>query len=241
MFTSGQSVFSQIVFSFITYFVGIPTGVKIFSWILTMYKGQVSFTTPMIYALSFLFLFTIGGLTGIFLGAVALDIHLHDTYFVVAHFHYVMQGGTIIAFLAGLHHWWPKSFGKMYNQKIASLCALGVFIGFNGTFFPQFLLGLRGMPRRYATYSDQFSELHTYSTFWSTILGLSIFIAILNLMWSLRKSNKLNPGSNPWGALTMEWTHTSSPPHPHNFESDPVFTNGPYDYDKVIVEPTLKK
>lgn len=241
MFTSGQSVFSQIVFSFITYFVGIPTGVKIFSWILTMYKGQVSFTPPMLYALSFLFLFTIGGLTGIFLGAVALDIHLHDTYFVVAHFHYVMQGGTIIAFLGGLHHWWPKTMGAMYNQTVASICCLGVFLGFNGTFFPQFLLGLRGMPRRYATYDPQYAELHNYSSFWSGILGLSIFIAIMNLLWSLRKSNKLDPGTNPWGAMTLEWTHTSSPPHPHNFEKEPVLQHGPYDYDKVIVEPTFKK
>ncbi len=241
MFTSGQSVFSQIVFSFITYFVGIPTGVKIFSWILTMYKGQVSFTPPMFYALAFLFLFTIGGLTGIFLGAVALDIHLHDTYFVVAHFHYVMQGGTIVAFLGGLHHWWPKSFGVMYNQTIANIAALGVFIGFNGTFFPQFLLGLRGMPRRYATYDEQFVELHSYSTFWSGILGISIFIAVMNLFWSFIKKNKVDPGSNPWGGMTLEWTHTSSPPHPHNFEEEPVLQHGPYDYDKVIVEKTYKK
>jgi len=249
MFTSGQSVLSQIIFSFITYFVGIPTGVKIFSWMLTMYRGQVSFTPPMLYALSFLFLFTIGGLTGIFLGAVALDIHLHDTYFVVAHFHYVMQGGTIVAFLGGLHHWWPKSFGKMYNQTIANICAIGVFIGFNGTFFPQFLLGLRGMPRRYATYDAlgseelvaQYAATHGSSTFFSGILGLSIFIGVMNLLWSLRKSNKLDPGTNPWGALTMEWTHTTSPPHPHNFEEEPVLEHGPYDYDKVIVQPTLKK
>ena len=241
MFTSGQSVFSQIVFSFITYFVGIPTGVKIFSWILTMYRGQVSFTPPMLYALSFLFLFTIGGLTGIFLGAVALDIHLHDTYFVVAHFHYVMQGGTIVAFLGGLHHWWPKSMGTMYNQTVANICCLGVFLGFNGTFFPQFLLGLRGMPRRYATYDPQYADLHNYSSFWSAILGLSIFIAIMNLLWSLRKNNKLDPGTNPWGAMTLEWTHTTSPPHPHNFEEEPVLEHGPYDYDKVIVEPTFKK
>ena len=215
MFTSGQSVLSQIIFSFITYFVGIPTGVKIFSWMLTMYRGQVSFTPPMLYALSFLFLFTIGGLTGIFLGAVALDIHLHDTYFVVAHFHYVMQGGTIVAFLGGLHHWWPKSFGKMYNQTIANICAIGVFIGFNGTFFPQFLLGLRGMPRRYATYDAlgseelvaQYAATHGSSTFFRYFRTFYIY-------WSdefalvFKKSNKLDPGTNPWGALTMEWTHT---------------------------------
>ena len=169
------------------------------------------------------------------------DIHLHDTYFVVAHFHYVMQGGTIIAFLGGLHHWWPKSFGAMYNQTIANICAIGVFVGFNGTFFPQFLLGLRGMPRRYATYAQEYAEIHSYSTFWSGILGLFIFIAVVNLLWSLRKNNKLDPGTNPWGALTMEWTHTTSPPHPHNFEEEPVLTHGPYDYDKVLVKPTLKR
>jgi cytochrome c oxidase subunit 1 len=201
-----------------------------------MYKGSVWLKTPMIYALSFLFLFTIGGVTGIMLGVLAVDVHLHDTYFVVAHFHYVMMGGTVIAFLGGLHYWWPKMFGRMYNQSASLLAAGLVFIGFNATFFPQFILGTQGMPRRYFDYVPEFHTLNVFSTVGSWVLALGLFIAGINLLMSLRKSAP-KVGSNPWGGATLEWI-TTSPPDPHNFAATPTVHRGPYDYH-VIAE--LKK
>ncbi len=233
MFTSGQSEIAAMIFSFLTFLVGIPSGIKTFNWLATMYKGQISLEAPMIYTLSFLFLFTIGGLTGIFLGALALDVHLHDTYFVVAHFHYVMVGGTVMAFLAGLHYWWPKIWGRMYNERLAQISAFLVFIGFNVTFFTQFILGTRGMPRRYYNYLDQYQPLHAFSSFGSWIMAAGFLLMGYYMIHSLFKGKKA--GKNPWGALTLEWTTPSPPPH-HNFDEIPKIEHGPYDYDKILVE-----
>ncbi len=228
MFVSGQSAVSSIIFSLITYLIGIPTGIKVFNWVATMYKGSVWLKTPMIYALMFLFLFTIGGLTGVMVGVLAVDVHLHDTYFVVAHFHYVMMGGTVIALLGGLHYWWPKMFGKMYAELPAQIAAALIFIGFNLTFFTQFILGSQGMPRRYYDYLPQFEALHQLSTVGSWILGLGLFIVLGYLIHSLLRGKKAT--ANPWGSLTLEWTHCTSPPDPHNFHHTPLVTRGPYDY-----------
>jgi len=236
MFTSGQSQLAGAIFSFLTFLVGIPSAIKVFNWITTMYKGSISLAAPMLYALMFLILFGIGGLTGIFLGTMSVDIHLHDTYFVVAHFHYVMMGSTLIAFLAGLHFWWPKMFGRMYNERAAQIAAFFVFVGFNTTFLPQFLLGSRGMPRRYYDYLPEFTFLHQVSTVGSWLLGLGFVIMAGYLFASLRK--KMDAPSNPWHARTLDW-QTSSPPITHNFHEIPVLKQGPYDYFKPF-EPSVE-
>lgn len=228
MFVSGQSAISGIVFSLITYLIGIPSGIKIFNWVATMYKGSVWLQTPMLYALSFLFLFTIGGLTGIMVGVLAVDVHLHDTYFVVGHFHYVMMGGTVIALLGGMHYWWPKITGKMYNETLGKIAAILIFIGFNTTFFPQLILGAQGMPRRYATYVEEFTFLHQVSTIGSLVLAGGLFLVLGYMMYSLFRGEKAT--SNPWGAATLEWTMATSPPDPHNFTRTPIVTRGPYDF-----------
>jgi len=227
MFVAGQSQVANVVFSALTFLVAIPSGVKMFNWLTTMYKGNVSFETPMLYALSFMITFAIGGLTGIPLATLATDIHLTDTYFVVAHFHYVMMGGTVIAFLGGLHYWWPKMTGRMYSETWGRVSAVLVFVGFNLTFLTQFILGSRGMPRRYYNYLDQFQPLHMYSTFGSWILALGFFIMAAYLLASLRKP--ADAPDNPWGGTTMEW-QTSSPPIAHNFDEQPVLEHEPYDY-----------
>ncbi|HOZ07026.1 MAG TPA: cytochrome c oxidase subunit I, partial [candidate division Zixibacteria bacterium] len=210
MFVSGQSELAAMLFSFLTFFVGIPSGIKVFNWVTTLYRGSIKLTTPMLYALSFLFLFSIGGFTGIMLGALAVDVHVHDTYFIVAHFHYVMMGGTVIAFLGGLHHWWPKMFGRMYNEPWAKVACALIFVGFNVTFGSQFLLGLHGMPRRYYNYLDQYQPLHAFSTFGSWILGAGFVIMAIYLIHSLARGRRA--GSNPWRALTLEWETPSPPP-----------------------------
>jgi cytochrome c oxidase subunit 1 len=233
MFTSGQSQLAVAIFSFLTFLVAIPSGIKVFNWVTTMYRASIDLRAPMLYAISFLLLFTIGGLTGIFLGAVSVDVHLHDTYFIVAHFHYVMMGGTVIAFLSGLHYWWPKIYGRMYNEKWAAIGCVLVFIGFNMTFLTQFFLGSQGMPRRYYTYLDQFQPLHAFSTFGSWVLGLGLVIAAVTLFASLRKP--MDAPANPWGARTLEWD-TQSPPITHNFHETPVLSHGPYDYNAPIRE-----
>ena len=231
MFVSGQSAISGILFSLITFLIGIPSGIKVFNWIATMYKGSIWMQTPMIYALSFLFQFTIGGLTGIAVGVLALDVHLHDTYFVVAHFHYVMVGGMFMALLGGLHYWWPKITGKMYSEVMGRISAVTVFIGFNLTFFPQFILGTKGMPRRYADYLPQYEPLHLLSTIGSYVLGIGLFMVAGYLLHSLARG-RCAP-SNPWGAATLEWTNATSPPAPHNFTHTPIVTHGPYDFHCV--------
>ena len=227
MFTSGMSEYATMVFSALTFLVAIPSGVKVFNWVATLYQGSISLETPMLYGLSFIALFTIGGLTGLFLGTLSTDIHLHDTYFVVAHFHYVMVGGTVIGFLGGLHYWWPKMTGKMYNETLGRISWFLVFLGFNVTFFSQFILGSQGMPRRYYDYLDQYQPLHMTSSGGAYILGLGFIIMAVMFIQSLLKGEKAPP--NPWGSAGYEWM-TTTPPHPHNFAVDPVMTRGPYDY-----------
>lgn len=228
MFVSGQSAISGIIFSLITFLIGIPSGIKVFNWVATMYKGSIWLQSPMLYALSFLFLFTIGGLTGITLGVLSVNVHLHDTYYVVAHFHYVMVGGMFIALMGGMHYWWPKMTGKMYNEFWARIAALLVFVGFNVTFFPQFILGSQGMPRRYYSYLDEYTTLHQLSTVGSYILAIGLFIILFYMLHSLFRGAKAP--ANPWGATTLEWTHTTSPPDPHNFQRTPLVTRGAYDF-----------
>ena len=227
LFVAGESDLANVIFSALTFLVAIPSGVKMFNWLTTMYKGNISFETPMLYAMSFLFLFAIGGLTGIFFSTLAVDIHLTDTYFVVAHFHYVMMGGTVIAFLGGLHYWWPKMTGRMYSEKWGRIATALVFIGFNMTFGSQFIMGGQGMPRRYFNYLDQFQPIHAFSTYGSWVLGSGLFLTAIYLLASL-KTGPLAP-DNPWGGTTMEW-QSSSPPVVHNFEDQPVFEHEPYDY-----------
>jgi cytochrome c oxidase subunit I len=232
MFVSGQSELASMIFSFLTFLVGIPSGIKMFNWLATLYKGSITYETPMLYTFSFLFLFAIGGFTGIMLGALSVDVHVHDTYFVVAHFHYVMMGGSVMAFLAGIHYWWPKIWGRMYNEFWAKITALLIFVGFNATFFIQFILGTKGMPRRYYTYMDQYQPLHAFSSFGSFILGAGFIIMGIYLFHAIFRGKPV--GKNPWGALTLEWT-TASPPPQHNFEKVPYVKDGPYDYDRIKI------
>src|SRR5271170_7468175 len=233
MFVAGQSQLATVVFSALTFLVAIPSGVKVFNWLCTMYEGNISLETPMCYAISFLILFAIGGLTGIFLGTLSTDVHLTDTYFVVAHFHFVMMGGTVTAFLGGLHYWWPKMTGRMYSEKWGRTACVLYTIGFNMTFLTQFFLGSKGMPRRYYNYLDQFQPLHAFSTVGSWVLGLSLFMTLAYLLASLRKP--MDAPDNPWGGTTLEW-QCSSPPIMHNFEEQPVVTRDPYDYRPVKVK-----
>ncbi|MEM7311199.1 MAG: cytochrome c oxidase subunit I [Planctomycetota bacterium] len=230
MFVSSQSALAGIIFSAITFSVSIPSGIKVFNWLATMYKGSIRLATPMLYALGFIFLFTIGGLTGLFLGALATDVHLHDTYFVVAHFHYVMVGGTLFALLGGLHYWWPKMFGRMYHEGWAKLGFWLTFAGFNVAFFPQFLLGTRGMPRRYHDYLEEFTELHQLSTLGTALLGFGMLVVMGALLASLRRGPRA--ADNPWGGATMEWL-CSSPPKPQNFDVQPPVSD-PYALDELV-------
>jgi cytochrome c oxidase subunit 1 len=253
MFTSGQSPLLNSIFSLLTMSVAIPSAVKVFNYLATMYGGRIRLDTPMLYAIGFIWLFTIGGLTGLPLAALSTDIHYHDTYFVVAHFHYVMVGSTLFAFMGGMYHWWPKMFGKMYNEFWGRLGAILVFIGFNATFFIQFIAGSQGMPRRYADYDDQYFIYHLLSTLGSYILTVGLFIVLFNWMHSLMagthwgklislgkwdKPERLAP-ANPWGANTLEW-HTPSPPPHANFEDgqEPVGVE-PYDYDGWDYDPEI--
>lgn len=233
LFVSGQSEWANVLFSFLTFFVAIPSAIKVFNWLATLYRGSISLETPMLYALSFMFLFTIGGLTGVFLGALSTNIHLTDTYFVVAHFHYVMMGGTVIAFVGGLHYWWPKMTGRMYNETWGKIACAIIFFGFNLTFFVQFIMGAKGMPRRYYSYVPEYHIYHQLSTVGTWFLGLGFTIILVYLLKSL-KSGAIAP-ANPWGALTLEWTHTAAMPIHENFTSTPVVTGGPYDYPDETV------
>jgi cytochrome c oxidase subunit 1 len=226
MFTSGMADVTTIVFSALTFTVSIPSAIKVFNWLGTMYQGTVSLNTPMLYALAFIFLFTIGGLTGLPLGALSTDMHLHDTYFVVAHFHYVMMGGTLVAFLGGLFHWWPKMTGKMFNDTVGMISAAIVFVGFNLTFLPQFVLGTRGMPRRYANYLEEFQDLHRLSTVGSLVLGFGLVVAGVVLLHSLFFGKRAP--KNPWGGATLEWECSSPPPH-DNFATAPS-VGDPYNF-----------
>jgi cytochrome c oxidase subunit 1 len=233
MFVSSQSVYSGLIFSFLSMLVAIPSAIKVFNWTATLYKGSISYRTPMLYAMGFIGLFVIGGLTGIFLGVVAVDVHVHDTYFVVAHFHYVMVGGTIVAYLGGLHYWWPKMTGRMYNELWGGISALIIFVGFNMTFFPQFVMGYLGMPRRYHVYPEEFQIYHVLSTAGSTILAIGFAIPIVYLLLSLWRGQPA--GDNPWDATGLEWK-TSSPPPTHNFVQIPVVTTEAYAYPTEAAE-----
>jgi cytochrome c oxidase subunit 1 len=237
MFTSGQSVLAGTIFSAITFLIAIPTAIKVFNWISTMYRGAIHLDTPMLYALAFLWVFTIGGLTGIFLAVMSVDIHLHDTYFVVAHFHYVMMGGAITAFLGGLHYWWPKAFGRMYDENLGRIGALLVFVGLNVTFFPQFIMGTRGMPRRYYNYLPEFTSFHQASTIGAYMLGIGFLLTAGYLLATFKK--KQDAPANPWGGSTLEWKTTSPPPY-YNFHKAPVVTGGPYDgYENLIYDEKI--
>ncbi len=231
MFVSGQSVYAGLVFSLLSYLVAIPSAVKVFNWTATLYKGQIWLQTPLLYAFGFIGLFTIGGLTGLFLAAMAVDVHVTDTYFVVAHFHYIMVGGAVMGFMAGIHYWWPKITGRMYPEGWARFSALVLFVGFNLTFFPQFLLGYMGMPRRYYHYPPEFQVLNVLSTAGASILGAGYIIPVIYLLWSLKKGKPAGP--NPWGASTLEWKTPSSPPITQNFPTTPVVTEGPYVFPEL--------
>ena len=226
MFSSGISDTSRVIFSLLTFLVAIPSGVKIFNWVATMYKGSIDVRPPMLFVLFFIVVFSIGGLTGLVLGALNTDIHLTDTYFVVAHFHYVMFGGMGTLFFAGLHYWFPKMFGKMYNEKIAKIAGWIFIIGFNGLYFPMFLMGYLGMPRRYYDYLPQFKPYHIIATIGSWIMISGILLMFGNLISAFKRGSKAP--MNPWGGTTLEWT-ISSPPPLENFDKIPVITKGPYD------------
>jgi cytochrome c oxidase subunit I len=227
LFVSGQSIYAGMVFSFLTMVVAVPSAIKMFNWTATLYKGSVSFDTPMLYALGFMGLFLIGGLTGLFLGAMGLAVHLSETYFVVAHFHYVMVGGQVIAYLGGIHYWWPKMTGRMYSEFWGKISAMLVFVGFNLTFFPQFILGYQGMPRRYASYPEEWQVLNIFSTAGASVLGLGMLMPVVYLLHSLVYGKKA--GDNPWMHPGLEW-RTSSPPPTENFEKTPVVTWEAYEF-----------
>jgi cytochrome c oxidase subunit 1 len=227
MFTAGMSAHAAMMFSFLSFMVAVPSAIKVFNWTATLYRAAISLETPMLYALGFIGLFTIGGMTGLFLASLGLDVHVQDTYFVVAHFHYIMVGGMVTAYMGGLHYWWPKITGRLYNDLLGRLAALVIFIGFNLTFFPQFVLGYLGMPRRYATYPPEFQVLNVLSTAGASILAVGYVLPLVYLLWSLRYGR--TAPDNPWGGTTLEWS-TSSPPPKHNFHETPVVVRGPYLY-----------
>jgi cytochrome c oxidase subunit 1 len=227
MFVSGQSMYGGMVFSFLSFVVAIPSAVKVFNWTATLYKGSFSFDTPMLYALGFIGLFTIGGLTGLMLASLSTDVHVHDTYFIVAHFHYIMVGGMVMAYMGAIHFWWPKMTGKMYPELWGKLSALLVFSGFNLTFFPQFVLGYLGMPRRYYQYPPEFQVLNVMSTAGASILAVGYLLPLIYLTLSLWLERDAGP--NPWDASGLEWM-TPSPPPKFNFDETPVVTGGPYVY-----------
>jgi len=233
MFVSGQSIYAGLVFSLMSFLVAIPSAIKVFNWTATLYKGSISYDAPMLYALGFIGLFTMGGLTGLFLASLATDVHLNGTYFIVAHFHYIMVGGSVMGFMGGIHFWWPKITGRLYPDKWARLAALIIFAGFNLTFFPQFMLGYLGMPRRYAVYPAQFQVLNVMSTAGATILGIGYLIPLIYLIWSIRYGPVAGP--NPWRAKGLEW-RTPSPPPKENFEETPIVTEEAYAYASMPAE-----
>ncbi len=227
LFVAGQSLYAGMVFSALSYLVAIPSAVKVFNWTATLYKGSVSYDAPMLYALGFIGLFTVGGLTGLFLAALGIDMHVHDTYFVIAHFHYIMVGGAVMGYLGGLHYWWPKISGRLYPDGWARFAALLIFAGFNLTFFPQFILGYLGMPRRYAIYPPEFQMLNVMSTAGASILAVGYVIPLIYMIWSLRYGPVAGP--NPWGVMGLEW-QTPSPPPTENFEETPLVAEPAYNY-----------
>jgi cytochrome c oxidase subunit I len=234
LFVAGISVYSAMIFSFLSYCVAIPSAIKVFNWTATLFKGSIRLTTPMLYAFGFIGLFTIGGMTGLFLAAIAIDVHVHDTYFVVAHFHYIMVGGAIMAYMGGLHFWWPKITGRMYPEAWAKISALLIFVGFNLTFFPQFVAGYMGMPRRYHAYPPEFQVLNVLSTAGASVLAVGYVLPMLYFLWSLSYGEKAS--ANPWNAAGLEWK-TASPPPTTNFEVTPVVTWEAYNYAEIDSKP----
>jgi len=227
MFVSGQSDLASVIFSLLTFLVAVPSAIKVFNWVATLYKGSIELKPPLLFALTFIFLFSIGGLTGLIQGALAVNMHLHDTYWVVGHFHYIIFGGMGFGFLAALHYWFPKMFGRMYDWKQATWAWLILFIGFNVLYFPMLILGWEGMPRRYYDYPPQFHTLHLISTIGSWILIAGLIWIFFNLLQALRKGQKA--GDNPWGGATLEW-QIPSPPPMNNFEKIPTVKKGPYEF-----------
>ena len=234
MFAAGISLYAAMIFSLLSYFVAVPSAIKVFNWTTTMYKGSISYMTPMLYAFGFIGLFTMGGLTGLFVAALGIDVHVTDTYFVVAHFHYIMVGGMVMAYLGGIHFWWPKISGRMYPEAWGKLAALIIFIGFNLAFFPQFVLGYLGMPRRYWQYSPEFQVLNVLSTAGATILAVGYLLPMVYLLWSMRYGKVAN--ENPWNAAGLEWM-TASPPPTFNFDQTPTVTWEAYNYDELKEVP----
>ena len=230
LFVSGQSIYAGLVFSMLSYMVAIPSAVKVFNWTATLHKGSISFGTPMLYALGFVGLFTMGGLTGLFVAALAVDVHVHDTYFIVAHFHYIMVGGAVMGYLGGIHFWWPKMTGRLYPEGWARLSAILIFVGFNLTFFPQYILGYLGMPRRYHVYPPEFQVLNVMSSAGASILGVGYFFPLTYLIWSLYFGKRAS--ANPWRATGLEW-QTPSPPPTENFAVTPIVLDEAYDYKRM--------
>ncbi len=228
MFVAGISIYAGVVFSLTTFFVAVPSAIKVFNWTVSLHKGSIVYDAPMLYALGFVLLFTVGGLTGLMVATLAVDVHVHDTYFVIAHFHYIMVGGTVSAFFGGLHYWWPKMTGRLYPEMWARVTAILTYVGFNLTFFPQFVLGYLGMPRRYYTYPPEWQPWNLLSSAGASILAVAYFLPLFYLGWSLIWGRRA--GNNPWHATGLEWT-TSSPPPQHNFLATPEVKLGPYSYD----------
>ena len=233
MFTSGMSDWSRVVFSFLTFFVAVPSGVKIFNWLATMYKGSIELKSPMVWCLIFVFLFTIGGVTGLINASLAIDVHLHDTSWVVAHFHYTIVGGVVTIIFAACHYWWPKMFGRMFNERVAVGASIGFFVGFNTTYIPLFVAGAMGMPRRYADYLAEYQIFHSLSTIGAVIMVSSILTMFVNLLYALKKGKPAS--GNPWGAPTLEW-QTQTPPPTLNFHGEPDLSRGAYEYPEKLEE-----
>jgi cytochrome c oxidase subunit 1 len=233
MFVAGMSAYAALVFSLLSYFVAVPSAIKVFNWTATMYKGSVSLDTPMLYAMGFIGLFTMGGMTGLYLAALGIDVHVHDTYFVIAHFHYIMVGGAVMGYLSGIHFWWPKISGRLYPEAWGKIAAGTIFIGFNLTFFPQFVLGYLGMPRRYHSYPAEYQVLNVMSSAGASILAVGYVLPLIYLLWSLRYGEVA--ADNPWGATGLEW-RTPSPPPTENFPETPVVTWEAYDYSSLPEE-----
>jgi cytochrome c oxidase subunit 1 len=236
MFVAGQSVYAALMFSVLSYSVAVPSAIKVFNWTATLYKGSVLVQAPMLFALGFVALFTVGGLTGLFLAALGMNMHVHDTYFVIAHFHFIMVGGTVMAYMGGLHFWWPKMTGRMYPEWWSRLAALIIFVGFFTTFLPQFVAGYAGMPRRYHRYPPEYQVWNVMSSAGASILAVGYVLPLFYLLWSLKYGAPAGP--NPWRATGVEW-QTPSPPPPHNFAETPVVVRGPYDYytEKSQLDP----